>query len=397
MIRKGYRRAVLVISVVLIAALVAGTALATELQEKKNQLENLNTKIYQTRRQILQIKQKEHGVLAELASVELQLDRARSRVQELNRQVSRAERAVASAERELALAEERLAEIEARLAKQQGTLAKRLRALYIYGAANYLEFLVGSVEYADLATRHKFLEKILEQDVNLYKSITREAEALRQQKEEIEARRIALMARRNELADAKAMASREASELSRNLSEREAVLRRIQAERKQYEKALDEMEAMSRELENIIRKLQGQQRRPGETRKNWSGRFRWPVRGRITSDFGWRLHPILQTQRFHSGLDIAAPEGTPILAPEAGTVIYSGWVSGYGKTVIIDHGDGISTLFGHCSVLLVSGGEKVKRGEPVARVGSTGLSTGPHLHFEVRDEGKPVDPLGFLE
>lgn len=121
-----------------------------------------------------------------------------------------------------------------------------------------------------------------------------------------------------------------------------------------------------------------------------------PVNAPITSEFGWRVHPVLGTERFHSGMDFGADYGTPIVAAGPGIVILADWYGGYGNAVIIDHGNGISTLYGHGSELLVQSGQAVTLGQPIATVGSTGLSTGPHLHFEVRQEGEPVDPRNYL-
>ena len=122
----------------------------------------------------------------------------------------------------------------------------------------------------------------------------------------------------------------------------------------------------------------------------------YPCAGEITSSFGWRTHPILGYQRFHSGVDFGADYGTTIHAADSGTVIFSGWYGGYGNAVILDHGNGISSLYGHTSELYVSEGQTVQRGQSIAAVGSTGLSTGPHLHFEVRQDGDPVDPMAYL-
>lgn len=121
-----------------------------------------------------------------------------------------------------------------------------------------------------------------------------------------------------------------------------------------------------------------------------------PINGWISSSFGYRRHPYDGSYRFHAGVDIAADNGTPVRAPAAGTVLFSGGRSGYGKVVVIDHGYGIRTLFGHGSKLYVNAGERVKRGQKIAEVGNTGRSTGPHLHYEVRKNGQPVNPAAFF-
>ncbi len=124
--------------------------------------------------------------------------------------------------------------------------------------------------------------------------------------------------------------------------------------------------------------------------------FRWPTSGRITSDFGQRSHPLTGESDFHTGIDIAVSYGTPIYAAESGSVSFAGWQSGYGYTIIIDHGDGIETLYAHNSELKVNEGERVDKGEVVAYSGNSGTSTGPHLHFEIKEEGEHIDPLNHL-
>ncbi|MCK8817395.1 peptidoglycan DD-metalloendopeptidase family protein [Natroniella sulfidigena] len=125
--------------------------------------------------------------------------------------------------------------------------------------------------------------------------------------------------------------------------------------------------------------------------------FIWPVEGRITSGFAWRVNPISNQRQFHNGIDIAVPEGTPVKATRAGEVLSSGWIRGYGKTVTIDHGNGVVTLYAHNSQLSVRSGQRVEQGEVIARAGSTGQSTGPHVHFEIRIDGDPANPKDYLE
>lgn len=125
--------------------------------------------------------------------------------------------------------------------------------------------------------------------------------------------------------------------------------------------------------------------------------YRWPIMGRINSPFGWRRHPITRRQDFHTGIDIKASRGAVIRCARDGRVAYAGWMGGYGKVAVIEHAGGQSTLYAHCSTLLLKQGAAVKQGENIARVGTTGRSTGPHLHFEVRNGNSPVNPLKYLK
>lgn len=128
-----------------------------------------------------------------------------------------------------------------------------------------------------------------------------------------------------------------------------------------------------------------------------TGNIQPPTNAPITSTYGWRIHPKLGYRRLHAGIDFGAASGSPVKAADGGVVTFSGWKGGYGNAVIIDHGQGISTLYGHNSQLLVVVGQRINRGDIIALVGSTGLSTGPHIHFEVRENGISVDPAPYLE
>ncbi|MBR0279411.1 MAG: M23 family metallopeptidase, partial [Synergistaceae bacterium] len=136
-------------------------------------------------------------------------------------------------------------------------------------------------------------------------------------------------------------------------------------------------------------------RQRGEVAVRRSG-FRWPVMGRINSPFGWRTHPVTRRRDFHTGIDIKANRNDPIKAAGSGHVVYSGWMGGYGKVLVIEHSNGQSTLYAHCSALLAGKGASVSSGQLVARIGTTGRSTGPHLHFEVRNGSSPVNPIKYL-
>jgi len=176
--------------------------------------------------------------------------------------------------------------------------------------------------------------------------------------------------------------------------EKQQILASVQQEREAYEKALAELEESSRKLEAMIRQLQG-----GSSEALGTGVFTWPTPGytTITSPYGMRYHPILKTRKMHTGVDIGAPMSATIVAADSGKVIYAGWMEGYGQVLVIDHGNGLSTLYAHQSAFLVSNGQTVTKGQAIGKVGSTGWSTGPHLHFEVRINGSYTDPMPYLK
>jgi murein DD-endopeptidase MepM/ murein hydrolase activator NlpD len=174
--------------------------------------------------------------------------------------------------------------------------------------------------------------------------------------------------------------------------DKDKLLEMMEYDREVSQRAYDELIAASAEVERLIQASRYRYQFPG----GGSGAMIWPLVGEITSEYGWRTHPIYGDSRYHSGMDIGGDYGDPIVAAAAGIVTYSGWISGYGYAVIIDHGGGISTLYGHNEALAVAEGQTVSQGQVIAYCGSTGNSTGPHCHFEVREGGEPVDPMGYL-
>jgi murein DD-endopeptidase MepM/ murein hydrolase activator NlpD len=208
--------------------------------------------------------------------------------------------------------------------------------------------------------------------------------AARQQ--EATARRVALQTARAEQADAQAAAAAEAANEQRLLAQ-------VQSRRRAYQQRLNELQRESNDIAAQLRRRQrGQAPAP-----SGHGVLAYPVANPvITSDFGYRTHPIYGDRRLHAGIDLRASVGTPVYAADDGTVVFAGWKSGYGNTVVIDHGDHLATLYGHNSALKVADGATVRRGQQIAAAGSTGNSTGPHVHFEVRIDGAPVDPIGYL-
>ncbi|HXL03418.1 MAG: peptidoglycan DD-metalloendopeptidase family protein [Firmicutes bacterium] len=367
------------------------------LTAKRDQLQELSGQVDQTKQQLLTIKKKEKGVLSELEATEMKLERTKSRLVSLEKQVKDIEKRIREAEQDLAVSEKEQALAERRLEERLDVLKNRLRAMYMWGPGNYMEALCAASSFADFIGRYDYLRMIAENDAECLNEIELEIQNLATQMEEVEKKKVALEDQRAKLASMKVEFTEQETQLGAQVKERETQLAKLQKERARYEKALDELEETSRELERAIREQQARNIREGKGIPRWTGKFIMPVQGRISSDFGNRYHPILKQYRLHSGIDIAVPTGTPVRAAADGVIIHSGWITGYGYTVIIDHGGGLSTLYGHNSSLVVRAGQAVLQGDVVSKAGSTGVSTGPHVHFEVRDQGAPVNPWQWLK
>jgi len=283
-------------------------------------------------------------------------------------------------------AQDALDAAQAELDRRTGLLNGRLRALYEVGPAGYLEVLLAATSFSDFLSRFDLLSAIVSHDVKLMHSIGETKDEYTQIREELEQQL-------DQLTNLKQLEEAKRAQLASRTADRTRYLAQVQNDLAEYEKALDDLERTTQELTKIIQDLQA------KSSVSRTGEFSpvWPVTGRITSPFGTRLHPVTRTYRHHSGIDIAVSTGTPVKAADAGVVLLSDWHGGYGKTVIIDHGGGISTLYAHNSNLLVKVGQTVTRGQVVAHAGSTGVSTGPHVHFEVRVNGTPVDPMNYLK
>ncbi|WP_420825495.1 murein hydrolase activator EnvC family protein [Thermanaerosceptrum fracticalcis] len=265
---------------------------------------------------------------------------------------------------------------------------RRVRALYEQSEVHVLEVLLNSTSITDFLTRWDLLSRIAEKDMELIDSVKEEI-AFYQDKQK------QFLVKKETLVNLQADQNEKKHKLEIASSRQKEILKDIQSDKAAIEQALDELEAESKKIEAELRRLAGN----NSGKYLGSGKLAWPTPdySRITSPFGWRRHPILRTNRFHTGVDIGAPHGATIVAAENGKVIDVGWRGGYGRVVMISHGGNIVTLYAHTSAALVEPGEEVKKGQAIARVGSTGWSTGPHLHFEVRFNGEPQNPMSYLK
>jgi murein DD-endopeptidase MepM/ murein hydrolase activator NlpD len=292
-------------------------------------------------------------------------------------------------------ARSRLALLRTRLIESQRTLAARLVAIYKDGDPDILSVVLDSTSFGDFLDRTEFLDRIADQDHKVItrvrrvkKEVTDLTKELGELEVQAEAARDSILAKRNEVLVVKNRIVGRRDELAQARDGRAELLRRVRSSRAHAEDDLAELEA---KVSAQVRSAGSGGPAPaaGPIRRG-SGRFIWPVNGPLTSPFGQRWG------RLHAGIDISGPTGTPIRAAASGRVILMGPTGGYGNYTCVGHGGGISTCYAHQSRFGTSNGASVRQGQVIGYVGNTGNSTGPHLHFEVRVNGSPTDPLGYL-
>jgi murein DD-endopeptidase MepM/ murein hydrolase activator NlpD len=235
----------------------------------------------------------------------------------------------------------------------------------------------------EIVDRHRRLQE----DTTLLEAEAADAKAA------VAAEQAGVAARKASLEAARAQQAAVRADVAAEAANEQRLLAQVQARKGDYLAKIRQLERESNDIASQLRRRQaGQKLTP-----SGHGVLGFPTASAVvTSTFGYRVHPIYGDRRLHAGTDFRAPTGTPVLAAGAGTVVFAGWKSGYGNTVIVDHGGQIATLYGHNSALAVAVGDRVRRGERIASAGSTGNSTGPHVHFEVRVGGTPVDPVKYL-
>jgi murein DD-endopeptidase MepM/ murein hydrolase activator NlpD len=256
------------------------------------------------------------------------------------------------------------------------------------GPVDYIEVLLSASSFPDFLTRLDMVKRIIDSDKNLLAEFRAKKEMVAQKKAELEEQK-------NQIAQHYSKISITKATIASRQSDRQKLLAELEEQKREYERQEDQLQEDARRLAKMIQQMQAKSKRA----YIGTGEFRWPVPAstQVTSDFGWRVHPIFKVRRFHEGVDIAAPTGSDVVAADDGVVIYTGWYGGYGNTVIIDHGGQLSTRYSHLSEILVKEGEKVKKGDRIGLVGSTGWSTGPHLDFGVIKNGQHVNPWNWLK
>lgn len=374
MFKKSVIYTMLLVTVLSVFPVTAGGTIA-DLQQKQKQIE----------KQIKEIREKAAALKGEQQSIQQEIDSLDSELRALNLEIDSYELQKQEINMKIAESEQKINDLIEEIDKNNKTLEERLRVMYKNGTAGYMEVLLNSENLIDALTRMDMIQLIVQSDVELLQSINDQKLEVESIKEEQEIKRLELTAVINNLNSK----YNEVMVASRSKEVYMSSLKNNLAEMERQEAAMD---AQSAQIEKDILAAQRAVEYAG-------GEMAWPVPGqyRVTSNFGGRADPITGVWTSHGGTDIAAPYGAAIVSANEGVVIFSGWHYSYGNYVIVDHGGGISTLYGHCSKLLVSKGQAVSRGETIALVGSTGYSTGNHLHFEVRINGVRTQPMDYLK
>ena len=306
----------------------------------------------------------------------------------INAELAQIDAIIAEADGKIAEKEAEIAEYEVQIAQCDDEFKARIRAIDEMGSATYIDILLNSKSLSDFLAKFETVREIATYDQAIIDNMIALKKGVEDSKLEIEMARSEQQEARNLTADKQA-------QLQQKMSEQEALISQLSSDIAEYEKAYNAAVAEENNLKaSVTPKLSTSSGGTVYT----GGVFAWPAPSYtyISSPYGYRTHPVLGRTKFHSGVDMAAPGGTNILSAADGTVRSAGWNGGYGYCVVVDHGGGVATLYGHASKLLVSSGQKVSKGQAIALVGTTGMSTGNHLHFEVLKNGATTDPMAYL-
>lgn len=395
--KSTYMASFLAFSILLGGQAIHMPAYADDLDD---QVQDLQGQIDSSRLEQENWQQVIEDVSAKLKQIQADLDAANARLQSIQTKQAEINAQIAQTQNEIV-------KMETYLKTRQDVLNRRVRAIYMHGQLNYLEVILGANSFSDFANRVELLKRVIRSDYNLILEIQK-------QKAAIEAKKAQLEEDKRQLDALAAEAEKTRQEIAKKKAEQQKVLDAAKSNKAAAAQMEQDLNAQLASVRNLIQQRlaaaeaarQAAQQQAasddeggGGSDDNYvqgTGAMGWPCSGPITSPFGYRTHPIFGTTIFHAGIDIGVDYGTPIHAADSGVVVYSGWISGYGNAVIIDHGGGISTLYGHNQSLAVSEGQSVSKGSVIAYAGSTGNSTGPHCHFEVDVNGSPVNPMGYL-
>ena len=358
-------------------------------QSIEDELSEVKEEREQTQKKIEEAKANEKRYTNEVSQVENQLLTALSELCDLNDRLSDAKNKVDQATVEIVLKEEEIKVIESELDQNLQILSDRVVYTYKKGANHILELLLDVSTFVEFNSNLKLVNIFTQQGNDNVQQIKEKRDAVLSMKKVIIELREMQKDHQEEIAGLVNQAENKTEEIEDLYGEKKYLLSKTKADKAALIKMEEELAEKEKELTRILESY-----RYGIPP---SGKLIWPAAGPLMSGFGYRIHPILGTKRFHAGIDIGAPYGAAVRAAAGGEVIQAGYFGGYGYSIMLYHGGGYATWYAHLSSINVSMGQMVERGSVIGRVGSTGWSTGPHLHFEIRIKGVPQNPIGYLQ
>lgn len=396
-----------------VAALIAGVLVATMLfgivadmfmsasaaptqaavDEMKKQLDQSEAKKADLKKKIADIQTQKVSIADQIHALDADIANTQSQIDIREDMIAALTELVAQKEQELTIAQQKEQE-------QYEQFKTRIRVMYEQGETTYLEVLLSSADFSDFLSRYEIVTQIATYDKNLF-------EELKALKEDIATKKLELETDKAEEESARAALVASKNELDTQMANRANSMKALESSEADTKASYDEIEQeearINNQIDKMVKEMEEEARRKaaesGKPVVDYSGdTFGWPLPGhtRISCVYGMREHPVTGVYKLHTGVDLPAPTGTKIVAAQSGTVITAGYSSAWGNYVVISHGGGLSTLYAHMSKLGTTKGAEVKMGEQIGKVGSTGYSTGPHLHFEVRKNSGTIDPMSFF-
>ncbi len=369
----------LIVAIIIVSSNVFATSTSI-----KNQLKDLNSQQKDAKNELNQNQADQKDVLKQIDKLDQNINTTETQIENTKNEISRLEK-------NIKIAEENIDYMQKEYDKKFELRKERVKAYYKNGSTSLRDIAYKTDDPTEIIYREKIIEKILKYDDDLMTEINEEKESINEEKIKLEEDKVAC-------ANLKSKLDVKLAGLNETVSVKTKYLTQLKTDQKDLERSIDEIQKKADELEAELKRIASS----STTSKYTGGTMTWPLPGYygISSYFGNRLHPVLKVYKMHTGVDIAGAgcNGKNVVAAADGKVITAGWISGYGYTVMIDHGGGIVTLYAHSQKLLVKKGDTVKAGDVIMLVGSTGYATGPHVHFEVRVNGKYVNPLdGYIK
>lgn len=393
--REGFKKKLVILLAVILAllmllpilfsilSLTASAVSRTELEQLQKNAQNLASEKKALEAKLKELEKSQSNAMEKKESLDKQIDVINREIDNTEAQIEEYNGLIADKEAELKAATEKEKE-------QEEQFKARVREMEENGTVSYFSILFKANSLSDLLGRMDFIGEIMDYDKNLMNNLIEIKNSIAEAQNELKADRASLE-------EQKANLSQKQKELGSSLAAAENLMASLEQKKEDYAKTYAKMEAEEEKLKNQIAEMIKELERQNKG-KTGTGTYIWPAPGysRITSEFGSRLHPILGVYKSHNGIDIGAPSGANIVAADSGTVITSEYSSSFGNYVVISHGGGLATLYAHMSKRLVSVNDTVSQGDRIGLVGSTGLSTGPHLHFSVLKNGQYVNPMDYL-